>query len=245
MIRERNFSKKTTLLFIFLMVFCFNIHAGEKFKGGFKGGINLSSYISKNSIEHYWAVGSAGSSMSSSFTCGALISYSFNKYLTLQTELLYSQKKCHVEYENQVHGSGDYYFQCSKWDGFQELVYFEFPFLIKSTLILFQKEICKPYAGIYYSTLLDKKYEYDFSYVAKNIEGEITDSYKRKIIGQLSDVKNNDVGIILGAEINLSKMFKPLFLDTRLSISLDKVNESTIPGSVKNLTLLCSIGMKF
>jgi len=171
MIRERNFSKKTTLLFIFLMVFCFNIHAGEKFKGGFKGGINLSSYISNNSTEHYWEVGSSGFGLSPSYTCGILISFRFNKYLTLQTEFLYSSRKYHVVYENQVYGSGDYYSQQSKWDGFQEFVYFEFPFLIKSTLILFQKEICKPYAGIYYAVLNDKKFEYDFPMWQKTLKG--------------------------------------------------------------------------
>jgi len=163
----------------------------------------------------------------------------------LQTEFLYSHRKYHVEYENQVYGSGDYYSQCSKWNGFQEITYFEFPFLIKSTLILFQKEICKPYAGIYYAVLHDKKYEYDFSYVAKNNEGEITDSYEKTIKGLLSDVKDNDVGIVLGTEVNLSKLFKPLFIDTRFSMSLDKINESTIPGSVKNLTFLCTFGLKF
>jgi len=245
MIWERNIRKEIIVLFIFLMVFCFNISAGEKFKGGFKGGINLSSYISKNSTEHYWAVGSSGNSISPSFTFGALISYSFNKYLTFQMEFLHTQRKYHVEYDNQVYGSGDYYSQYSKWDGFQELIYFEFPFLIKSTLTLFQKEICNPYVGIYYAVLHDKKFEYDYSYVAKNNEGEITESYDRKIKGQLSGVNNNDAGIILGAEFKLSETIKPLFFDTRFSMSLKKINDNTIPGSIKNITFLCSLGMKF
>ena len=225
------------------MVFCFNIYAGKKFKGGFKGGINLSSFITQNSTKHYWAAGSAGSTLEPSFVTGCFISYSFNKYIIIQVELLYTKRKYHVEYENHVYGSGDYYSQLSKWDGFQKLVYLEFPFIIKSTLVLSQKEICKPYVGICHSTLLEKKYEYDFSYTAKNSEGEITEMYERTIEDVLSDVKPSDLGLIIGAEVSLSRILEPLFIDIRFTVSLDKINENTLPGSVRNLTFICLFGI--
>jgi len=238
-------NKMVTLITLTLLFTCNNICAQKKLEVGFKGGVNLSSFITDNSTKHYWSIGSAGSCFKPSIVTGGFISYRLIDYLSIQMELLYIQKSYHVEYENHVYGSGDYYSQLSKWDGFQELIYFECTFLIKSKLVLFQKELCKPYAGIYYAVLHDKKYEYDFSYVAKNIDGEITDAYERSIKGLLSNVKNNDFGIILGAEIDLSKLLRPLFIDTRLSMSLDKINENTLSGSVKNLTFFSAIGLKF
>jgi len=191
------------------------------------------------------SVGSAGSSCSPTVTYAASVSFRFHKYFTLQTEVLNVRRKYNVKYENLVHGSGDYYLQSSTWDGFQEISYLEFSFIIKSLLLLSGKEVCRPYIGMYNANLLDRKYEYDFSYLVENNEGEVTESYDKIIKDKLADVKETDNGFILGAEFSLSKILKPLFLDVRLTMSINKINEDTLPRSVRNFSVICFLGITY
>ena len=239
MIRERN-NKITIFLLLFILLFTYiDAYAEKKLRFGIKCGINLSSYIAPDNTEHYLSVGSAGSRYSPTVIYAASVSFRFNKFLTLQTELLNVRRKYNVKYENLVHGSGDYYSQSSTWDGFQEIVYIEIPLIIKTTLLLSGKEVCRPYVGMYHANLLDRKYEYDFSYIASNSEGEETESYEKTIKDKLADVKETDNGFIIGTEFSLSKILKSLFLDVRLTMSMNKINENTLPGSVRNFSFMC------
>ena len=243
MIRERKII--FVLLFFTLLFVSINVYAENKLKCGIKCGINFSSYIAPNNSEHYLSVGSAGSRCSPTVIYAASVSFRFNKFPTLQTEILNVRRKYNVKYENLVHGSGDYYSQSSTWDGFQEITYLEFSFIVKTMLLVSGKEVCKPYIGMYQANLLERKYKYDFAYVAKNSEGEVTESYEKTIKDQLADVKEIDNGFILGSEFSLSKILKPLFLDVRLTMSMDKINENTLPGSVKNFSVICFLGITY
>lgn len=245
MIRERNSKITIALLFITLLFVSVNVYAENRLKCGIKCGANFSSYIAPDNTEHYLSVGSAGSSCSPTVIYAASVSFRFNKFLTLQTEILNVRRKYNVKYENLVHGSGDYYLQSSTWDGFQEISYLEFSFIIKSLLLLSGKEVCRPYVGMYNANLLDRKYEYDFSYLIVNNEGEVTESYEKIIKDKLADVKETDNGFILGAEFSLSKILKPLFLDVRLTMSINKINEDTLPGSIRNFSVICFLGITY
>ncbi len=245
MIRERNIKFSIVLLLFIPLLTCIDAYADKKLRCGIKCGINLSSYIAPDNTEHYLSVGSAGSSYSPTAIYAASVSFRFNKFLTLQTEILNVRRKYNVKYENLVQGSGDYYSQSSTWDGFQEIAYLEFSFIVKTMLLVSGKEVCKPYIGMYQANLLERKYKYDFAYVAKNSEGEVTESYEKTIKDQLADVKEIDNGFILGSEFSLSKILKPLFLDVRLTMSMDKINENTLPGSVKNFSVICFLGITY
>lgn len=242
MIRERKRVVTVISLLFFIFILSFHNYAGE-FQKGIMCGLNFPSYILKDSYYHYLSVGSAGSSTSPSFICGIVFSYIVHDLISFNTDLLYAVRRYNVKYENHVYGSGDYYSQLSKWDGFQELHYLEIPFYLRTTLSLFGKEICKPYAGLYYARLLSRLYEYSFSYEASNADGEITERYEKKVDDKLQYVKKEDAGFLIGVQVSLSTIYKPVYLDIRVTKSVNKINEKSVTGEVSNLSAICFIGI--
>jgi len=215
------------IISIFIIFICNNICAQKKLEVGFKGGINISSYIGKGSHTSYWAVGSDDNGIKPGIIMGVYaIHYLKDKY-SLQIELLYIQKGAYVSNHSVSYGSGEYYKMNNTWKGNQVITYIELPVILKvkdAFKLPFKSYL---YFGASFASLYKAEAKYDFEFIARDEFGNITDQYSEHNIRYdiYHTIKPIDIELLAGINIPFKLFGNSFSSDLRYSVSILPINQ--------------------
>jgi len=220
-------NKMVTLITLTLLFICNNICAQKKLEVGFKGGLNISSYIGKGSHTSYWAVGSDDNGIKPGIILGVYaIHYLKDKY-SLQIELLYIQKGAYVSIHSVSYGSGEYYKMNNTWKGNQVITYIELPVFLKvkdAFKLPFESYL---YFGASFASLYKAEAKYDFEFIARDEFGNITDQYSEHNIRYdiYHTIKPIDIELLAGITIPFKLFGNSFSSDLRYTVSILPINQ--------------------
>lgn len=217
----------TLIISIFIIFVCNSICAQKKLEVGFKGGINISSYIGKGSHTTYWAVASDDNGIKPGIILGVYAIRYLNDRYSLQFELLYIQKGAYVSFHSVTNGSGEYYEMNNTWKGNQVITYIELPVFLKvkdAFKLPFDSYL---YFGASFASLYKAEAKYDFEFIARDELGNITDEYSEnnKRYDIYHTIKPIDIELLAGITIPFKLFGNSFSSDLRYSLSIFPINK--------------------
>jgi hypothetical protein len=217
----------TLIISIFIIFICNNICAQKKLEVGFKGGINISSYIGKGSHTTYWAVASDDNGIKPGIILGVYAIRYLNEKYSLQLELLYIQKGAYVSFHSVTNGSDEYYEMNNIWKGNQAITYIELPVFLKvkdAFKLPFDSYL---YFGSSFASLYKAEAKYDFEFIARDEFGNITDQYSKHNIRYdiYHTIKPIDIEFLAGITIPFKLFGNSFSSDFRYSLSILPIHQ--------------------
>ncbi|OPX24814.1 MAG: hypothetical protein B1H05_04580 [Candidatus Cloacimonas sp. 4484_140] len=217
----------TLIITIFIIFICNNICAQKKLEVGFKGGLNISSYIGKGSHTSYWAVGSDDNGIKPGIILGLYAIHDLKDKYSLQVELLYIQKGAYDTFHSVANGSGEYYEMSKTWKGNQVITYIELPVFLKVKDALKLPFESYLYFGASFASLYKAEAKYDFEFIARDESGNITDQYSEHNIRYdiYHTIKPMDIELLAGITIPFNLFGNSFSSDLRYSVSILPINQ--------------------